>query len=164
MIDEKEIIINGITYIKKEPKTQKKVTRFKISEELKLLKIFKKVFSNESENPIDEDYCLENGIYIVDPANVILCEGKSERAKRFLSRFTDNDASYKPKKPELDYKLDLDKFSSARFNVDYLLTILECFKIIEESCKITLKNDYPVTLENKDFKFILAPRIDSEDN
>lgn len=142
-----------------EKKTSKKnVKRFGESETLKLIKALTQLFQIEEES-INEDYLVETNITIIDPANVCCVTGKSEQAKRILSMFKCSKVEDKPE-PKLDYVMEKGEIPKSRYSQEYLLKIMNILKITSDSIDITTRHDYPITLENKDFKFILAPRIE----
>jgi hypothetical protein len=138
--------------------------RFKPSEELKLLRLFNRIFNDEIEQGYSEDLAVSKGICVTDAANVLLCEALTEQAKRFLVRYkwlTDDDEDKGEslyKKPELEYTIS-GELAVSSFSMEYMSKIMSIMDL-GEKVKITNRKDYPITIENEHFRFILAPRVD----
>jgi hypothetical protein len=87
--------------------------------------------------------------------------GKTEQAKRFLSRFIYNEAK--------EYKIP-DLFGGnmesgkTKISIIYLNRILKIFDSFSDESGLIIQTskDYPVTIENEHLKFIIAPRIDND--
>lgn len=98
----------------------------------------------------------------IDSANVCMVIALSDRAKDVLRLFINCDSNIE-KIPDLSfYEKNENVLCSSRFSVHYLTVIIKFFDYENDSLRISLKNDYPVKIENKDFAFILAPRVDGE--
>jgi hypothetical protein len=127
--------------------------------EYKILKAINEVFTdyNNKYLPVDEkDY------FVYCPCKVNLIEAKSDFGKKLLLRFLsiDENGKQKEKKPVIEYAKE--EVSTSKFSLSYLNKILSIFDYdVNGAVKITLKKDYPITIENDDFKCILAPRIEA---
>ncbi len=135
-----------------------------------------KVFEIQSES-INEEWAVNNQFGVIDPANVLLVIGKTEEARRLLSIFKPfnsevkiptldwvPDYTYTPKNEEKNTPELIEiKQQKCKFSQEYIIKIFNILNACEDSISITTKYDYPGLFENKDFKFILAPRITSED-
>lgn len=155
------ITIDGIEYVKKDKKLSfPEAKRFSFTEMNKIIIPMKKTFSL-AKNPISEEEALEKLKCVHDPANVGMISGKSEEAKRLLSYFVDKEDDIELELPTLkDYDSSL--LSICSYSLEYLKPFIDILNITDDKIKIKVKNDYPLTLENKDFILILAPRIKEE--
>ena len=123
-----------------------------------LKKIFKeKDISKAKEIPESE----QKGY--LDPANVLMIIPKTNIG---LDILTSNFEIGEPQKvPDLIYDNKEGLNSSCKFSIEYMSIILEfikCFGNSEETIKFSVSKDYPLSVELKHFKIILAPRIDNE--
>jgi hypothetical protein len=120
----------------------------------------------EAANPVSESKSLEIKFGIMDPANVMMIIPKTNRAKVILRRYIEED--YNPvtnKIPDLSYKTK--GIISVKVSCDYMKYIfafLEIYNKINNTGSVIIhaKKDFPISLENEDFRFILAPRVDAE--
>ena len=141
--------------------------RFSPREEIRLLRLFNRIFDDNLEQGYSEELAVLKGVCVTDSANVLLCEALTEQAKRFLCKYKwleegdedKGDNIYK--KPELNYSMQLSTIAVCCFNAEYMQKIMSIMNL-GEKIKITSKADYPITIENEHFKFILAPRIEDE--
>lgn len=76
---------------------------------------------------------------------------------------------YKDNIPKLDYGIREKApglLSSCKYSMIYLTKLFKifelCTKLFESQIKLSVANDYPMTMENEHFKIILAPRISNE--
>lgn len=142
----------------------KNKTELTLTQEYRILKAIEKIF-NDNHNKYSP--VLEENWFITCPANVSLIFAKSDFGKKLLLRFLNIDDNGKPmrdtKSPSLDYFATEKDVPKVKISMEYLTNILEIFKY-DDSVSITIKKDYPITIENKDFKCIIAPRVESEDN
>jgi len=140
----------------------KEIKRFEAGKIAKLTKALDKVF--EQTNNCSEDNAVKlEECQITDVAHVCMVVAKTEEAKRVLSLFIDTNNI--PKLPPLDYivrKTDVNTECVAKYSTDYILLIMNILKHTQDYIKISLKEDFPSTLETEHFKFLLAPRIDSD--
>ena len=154
------INVNGIEYIKK-GESKKEAKRFKLSDIIKLLRLFNKKFDYQ-EKGMSEEYAVENGIQITDPACVMCVTAKSEEAKRFLAYFRNLEIEDDSKKiDKLDFKADQE--IKAKYSMEYLQPIFEILNVTGDGVKIQMKTDYPIKLENEHFEFVLAPRVEDDE-
>jgi len=111
-------------------------------------------------------------VSIMDSAYIIRIDAKTDEAKKVIYDFIDVDNNKSNKPTNLSYMIDtftdLEKETSAEFSVEYLKWIFKFFDILNEeicgSVFIKVRKDYPLTVEDKHFKIILAPRISGEKN
>lgn len=137
----------------------KSAKRFPLEQELKLLKLLNKIFNDYNDS--EEDYLIENDKMIVDPANVCGVIGKTEQAKRILSRFIDQEN--KKEIPNLDFKTLENEVSSSKVSLDFMNKILAIIGVDSDAVRITTRKDFPVRIENQHFIFVLAPRVNTDD-
>ena len=130
------------------------VERFKIEVEQKMVKALGKLLSEPSEQVSEDEIILKEFFGVIDLANIFMVSGKTERAKRLLSRFYNGEQ----RKPELEYGGG----GPCKYSSDYLKKIFNFFEVCGESVKINVKSEYPATLENEDFVVFLAPRVDND--
>lgn len=115
-----------------------------------LLKAKSGYYAEDAENlPGKEGY--------MDPANVCMIIPLKKWVKdAIISIF---DTGEPAKAPELDYKtITAGTAQSSKYSMDYLKIGLKLAGYYE-SVKISMKHEYPLTLETEDFKIILAPRV-----
>jgi hypothetical protein len=152
---------------------KKKALRFEEKQYIRLVKLLSGIFQIEGES-ITEDWAMENEFYAVDPANVCMAIPKTEEAKRILAIFR----AFEPERnsyPNMDYipeyKFFPDKEPKEQIKIkeqkvklsqEYLRKILEILNVTDDAVELTVKKDYPITVENMHFKFILAPRIEND--
>lgn len=98
---------------------------------------------------------------VMDLASICCVEGKTTFAKYLLGFF---DAPEHEKPFKLNY--DAGSLVGCKFSVNYLsraMKLIEASSVDEYSvATLKVKFEYPVTLENKQFRIIIAPRIDTE--
>ncbi len=137
---------------------QKEIKRFDIKTEAKLLRTVGGLL-NQRKTPITEERAVESEtISVMDPASVTMLIAKTEEAKRLLSRFKDFDEE--TKEPTLDYRVVRnDRSPTSKYSIEYLSKIIKIFDCFEGGVEISIRNDYPSTLENDHFRAILAPRV-----
>jgi hypothetical protein len=116
-------------------------------------------------NPISEEKAVEKGISIIDAVNVSLVRGKSEEAKRLLSRFREEEGDTRADSIEMKYSANEGDIMKSGFNLKRLTSILAFLGILDKEglVKLTVGKDYPITIENEHFEFILAPRVEAEE-
>src|SRR3990167_3101089 len=125
--------------------------RFDVNFETKILVKLSKLLKQPEEQQKEEDIVLKDFVGVMGMGDVVMVSGKTEKAKRVLSRFYLKDE----RKPELDYKTD--KIPSCKYSVDLLKNIMDFFDVFDDSVRITLKEDYPATIENDGFCVYIAP-------
>ena len=139
-----------------------KIERFEAGDIAKITKALSKIF--EQTNNCSEDKAMElKECLVVDLTHVCMVEAKTEKAKRVLATFINIENI--PKTPDLDYivrKDDVNKKYTAIYSMDYTLLILNVLKHTDDHFKISLKEDFPSVIETEYFKFMLAPRIETE--
>ena len=142
------------------------IERFSIEEETKLLKVFEKVFS--ISNTITEEKAVQaDRPFCIDPAHVVLCVAKTEKAKRLISRFIIANTDYKiPKLKRAIKREDIKKGNSyspkSMYSLDYFTSVMKLISCVTDHFAITVLNDHPAFIECEDFEFLLAPRIEAE--
>ena len=130
-----------------------------IAQEFKILKAIEKVFSDNHNITIPKDnkYC------VICPANVSFIMAQSDFGKKLLLRFLSITEEGEGKiEPTLDYFTAEKEIPKSKFSLEYINNLFDIFKY-DEAVSITIKKDYPMTIENKDFKVILAPRIEGDE-
>lgn len=134
------------------------VKRFPVKDEMKLTVLLLKIFNGYNE--VAEDYLIKNERIVTDPSNVCGVWGKSEEAKRLLSKFVNLECDKDI--PKLNFKSkDADAVISSKFALEYFERFMQIIKVTSDTFRISCNKDYPVQIENKDFCFLLAPRIES---
>ena len=133
------------------------VKRFELKTEMKVMKALSKLL-NVADNPISEDEAIKDNLEVVDRCMICAIRANTEEAKRVLSRFKEKDSKFKI--PELNYEHD-GKLAVSSYDNEYLKLIIGLMDTIEEKSKITINKDFPMMLENKHFKVILAPRVEN---
>ena len=148
----------------KEEKQKNEINRFPFSEEHALMREIHKTFPSQKDC-ISEDEALRlKNVCIMDPANVSMIVAKTEEAKRLLSRFITK-TQKKQKTPSLNYVAKNGEKIMSRYSVEYLLKILEILgENDSSSISISMKKQYPLTMGNKHFDLILAPRVENEED
>lgn len=127
------------------------IDRFDAGTEAKLIKALSKLF-RESNNCTESDAVALDNCSCVDPANVCMVSGKTEKAKRCLSRFVDK--TNQPKIPAFNIEGNTSNFSS-----DYFVSLINVLKVTNDYMTFTVGHDAPGKFENEHFSFLLAPRI-----
>lgn len=140
------------------------INLFSTKEESKIHNALGKLFCDVS-CPVSETWALkQERVVVFDPATVCLIASRSDRAKLILRRYIDAEDEEK-KFPELKYKLEKEPLKSKYAN-NYMKKAMDIFiaSSIEdddnESVTIKVSKDYPMTIYNKDFEFVLAPRVE----
>lgn len=165
---ENEIELNGKKYVLKgiKDKKESEFEGFEFKEYEKLLKTLNKFLSFKKEYLSQSEAFAIDELGVMDPANVLLIIAKSERAKDLLRLFHHKDGedhkNFFHKSPELDYT-SFDKEIKSKYSIEYLNKIIELFSICDEVENVSFQtgSDYPLTVENDDWKAILAPRVDN---
>ena len=129
-------------------------------EELKTIKALSSMLKevDEPNKRIYEPESEEN-ICIMDPADFCMIIAKSPTAKRLLCSFMLKDESIM-KMPTLDYTHS--GLCCSKYSIEYLTKIIKLLSCSGESAKFIIGSDYPATIENDEFKVILAPRVNND--
>ena len=139
----------------------KSTEEFDSNQYLKLVSAINKILPNyRIESLISEDklYTFDN-IATLDLPNICIIVAVSNRAKRLLSHYLPSDYE-SCKVPELNYVMDSTYFpATSKYSINYIKKIIGIFDLLSDCVKISLKNNYPSTFENDDFKIMLAPRV-----
>lgn len=157
------ITINGEKYrkIKKEEEPLTYET-FNQKETEQLTKAISKIFEWSNKQRTLTKELLRKGFGVLDPASICMITAKTPQAMAILIGF--HDADNEIQRPITLKKYDTKKNEKSKFSTEYLLLGMKIFDLFEEqSVWIKTGTDYPITIENKHFQFILAPRIDQED-
>ena len=168
------VIIGGIEYVPKEDAKNKNTVvcldRFSTRQESKLHKLLQSSGYGFHDVPdhISEIDAVEKEIVVTDSANVCMIVGKSVRARLFLRRYVSIEEK-KMTAPNLGY-ITIDKnYEGKEIRSKYSLKAVKgsiaFFEAVPdngEALSIKLKHDYPITIENNDFKFVIAPRVDND--
>lgn len=128
-----------------------------LKQEYKLLEALNDIFNDEHNTKLPEkDY------FVLCPANVCLCVAKSDKAKKWILRFIDSDNSRNKDIPNLSMLPEKLEEQKAVLSMEYMEKIMKVLGKTDDRIKITIRKDYPAIIENEDFKFVLAPRIENE--
>jgi hypothetical protein len=117
---------------------------------------------------ITEYDAVKEAFGVMDGANVLMVVARSMRARALLRRYVsvDVDLDARQRIPELTYTEGAQWKSW--YSVDYMLPIMDFFSATKESkndsvgVNFKIGTDYPITICNDDFEFILAPRVSNE--
>ena len=142
---------------------EKQVERFEPKIESSLIKSLNKLLGTPNTSISEEAALNRESVLAMCPANVCMVVAKTERAKRVLSRFIN--PGLEDKQPELNYTDTKAGEIKATYSNEYLLAIMNVIKSlkdIHEKTTFKINNDYPLTAENDDFSFILAPRVGND--
>jgi len=117
--------------------------------EVKILKALSKLLEdrNNTKQPEPDKYS------VIDEANVCMITAKTDDAKKILLRFID--VENQKKDVDIEYTSEI---SVSKFSTEYLNRILKIFEY-SDSVKLTMGKDKPITIENRDFKVLLAPKV-----
>lgn len=166
-----KITIDGKEYVLKDKvkiEHKKIENMFNANQYSALLKELSEFLSPADDPLSDEEVLNLTEVSAMDPANVILCYAKTERAKILLKHFIESE-NVNSKIPSLDYYKANGSPISAKYSLDYLLAFMKFFekynKILKEDSnpRLSLNKDYPLLIENEDFGFLLAPRLDDDE-
>lgn len=161
---ENGIILNEKTYVLKGSFNKVECKdRFTTEQEAKIHKVLQEINKcyNEVVDCITEEEAISKPIAAMDGANVSMVIAKTDRAKLVLRRYYTGEI----KIPELLYNdLPEKKEIKSMYSIEYLNDIMKFFRVmmkIHDCGKITMriKPDFPMTIEDNDFRFILAPRV-----
>ena len=90
----------------------------------------------------------------MDKNNIMMVIPRTPEVINVLKNYEETES----KEPKLEYDNN-----TATYNREYFKDILKLLtKNKSDTIKLSVKKDYPLTIENEDFKIILAPRIDTE--
>lgn len=148
-------------------KGRKQVDRFNSTQEEKIISALNVMFDNNGIDTMSEEEVLD-GACVIDACNVLLVCGKSEKANRILSHYISFETERK-EMPKWDFIAENQDGkalypSSSRFSMEYLNKIFKFFdKCGEEAVRISVLNNHPIKIEDSNFAFILAPRIEQDD-
>lgn len=185
-----EIELDGITYMNKgfvddnftaNEEVEKKIAdnkgvprkniegeTFSVIEEGKMHKAMSKIL-NDALDCVSETFCLNmKEVVVIDSANVCMFVAKTDRAKGFLRRYIDVEQEKDDKDVKLEYEMPTkENVLKSKYSSDYMKKALDFFAVlntknITTGVNIKIKNDYPMTIENDDFKFVLAPRVEND--
>lgn len=160
----KEIKLNEETYILKSdiPIVKKECERFSHEIYQKLHKYFGKAGYTTNYNATEEYMLGLKDAFVIDPANVTMTIGKTERAKRFLALYLDLESSTEFKS-ETIYNFKTENEIKSCYSLELLNPLLKFLKVASEKVVIQMKDNHPIKLETDDFICILAPRILGDD-
>jgi hypothetical protein len=132
-----------------------------LKDEVKLITALNKLFKEQiPEDNLNLEGMTEDIGYMTED-NILMLICKTQRAKEIFKRFT-NKHIKQQNIPKLVYSITEKEqgiTNISRYNTEYLLRILNILKYTFDSVDISLKRDYPITLETEHFKIILAPKM-----
>ena len=134
--------------------------RYDIKTEGKLLKAINKLLPEHNEMTEEEVLNLSE-VAIMTPCNVCMFIAKTERSKRLLSRFVLKESNIKVPVLSYDPKGSINNITS-KYSTEYLKNLMDLFVLNGAGVKLSIMADYPITLEDNDFKVILAPRLEND--
>lgn len=98
---------------------------------------------------------------VMDNAVIMLIVAKDDQAKNVLCRYIYYEKESQ-KLPDLDFKT---AEGTCKYGVKWIKFAMDLFNASDETdypkVTMTMKKDYPITMENEHFKVILAPVIDN---
>lgn len=139
-----------------------KTKQFSYKTQIKLIKAMESLGYRESDELIDYD---KSSIAISEPCNILMIESLTEESRNFLINFADNTNLKEDFEISKFWDNDLiDKSRVFAFSNEYLNKALNLLNITCEVTKIKVKElSFPIILENKYFRIILAPRLEEGD-
>ena len=126
---------------------------------LKTIVQLKKLFK-ERESTHCKDIPEGDLVGYMDATNVIMVVPKTNIGHELLT--ANFELSKSQKIPEINYSTKT--FPSSKYSVEYMKIILnfvQSFSDDESSLRLTLSGDYPLMVDLKHFRIILAPRVES---
>jgi len=157
------ITVDGVEYVKKNIEREEELTieTFSHKETEAITKVIAKQFEWSNKQRTITKEMIEKEMAVMDAGNVSLIVAKTPQAKKILIQFIDADKQ-EQKAPTLKYD-ESNKPIRSRYATNYLIPALQLFDIFDESPNISVAKDYPITIENKHFRYILAPRVDKDE-
>ena len=144
------------------------VNAFKGQTEAPILKALGKILPDVEQCLSEASALKVKELGVMDPANVCMIVALSDRAKIVLRRFMPGDAEV-CKIPELDHNIDSKTPDNGvcKYSIGYLKLIMDFFNVMDKkedisTIKLSVKSDYPMMIENSDFRVIVAPRFESD--
>lgn len=129
-----------------------KMERYELKKETKIMKALSRFFKDATDPKTD----VTKEVAKMTEDNVCLVEAKTPAAKFCLNRFIEKD-EVEQKIPKLKYG---NNGFQSKYPENYILRMSELFNIFKnEGVVISMNEDMPITMENSEFKVILAPRI-----
>lgn len=165
-----EIELNGKKYVLKNEILKSNINvedKFTLKQEIELNQKFIKIFPQSEIVILDEQILLKENVYVMSPCNVLMVSSNTTKGKLFLKNYV-QEYELNKKMFNLDYKIkDVETEITSKFTLSYLFKIFDILKVVQkfekkESIKLKLNQDYPMTIETKNFKFVLAPRIETD--
>lgn len=137
------------------------IERYDIKQETKVLKALSGIFMEEKCLVSEDEIINSDDIMAVDQAHVCMAIAKTSRAKICLRRFYNPDVSHK--EPCLE-AMGINKpyGGDSAYSTDYFVNIMKVVQACDDHFHIRLGHDTPCIIETEDFRFLLAPRIESE--
>lgn len=133
------------------------IKRFEAKTEIKVIAALSKML-NDGDGTMTEERALTKPFLVM--TYVMGVCALTEEAKRTLSRFySENDKEIK-EIPKLEYEPD-SSGKTAKYNLEYMERALKVLKACGKNVKVSMKGEYPVTLENEHFKIFIAPRVEN---
>ena len=138
------------------------IERYDIKTESKLLKALGGIFEEMTCLVNEEDIRHAENITAVDLEHVCMVTALTGRAKLILRRFYNPEAF--TKEPTLSFRdsRNVIMAGDSMYSTDYMVKILKVFEAHDDHFRIRLGTEYPCIIDSEDFRFLLAPRIDSE--
>lgn len=126
-----------------------------------LKKICELIYGNRNHKERNTETNIpEKHIELMNTDNVCMIISKTHKAKMLLSKIPRIERTTPIRQPELDYTTT--NIPTCRYSTDYIHMINQVLFTDEKDDKtrITMKEDYPATIENTNFKILLAPVVE----
>lgn len=122
-----------------------------------------------SQNPLPKEIKHKEEFGIINVDNILMIIGKTDETKKLLNKFIDRyyntfekeefkNKTIIPKLNYINHQANNEPIMST-YNIKLLQKALNLLRIENEEVIIFIKKDYPITLENRLFKIIIAPIV-----
>jgi hypothetical protein len=150
----------------------KQITKFPLELEIKLFTQLKKLFKAYAvEDQLTEQQLSDaEQVTVMTQCNVLMCIAKTQETRQVLRPFICKDDKIN-KEPTLDYSVGK-MGTGAKISMDYLKRVIDILDVFNKlnykntysqvNAKIQTLHDYPLTIENEYFRFIIAPRVEND--
>ena len=142
------------------------MNRFDEKTEKKLTRLITKMMP--TMNQITEEEAIKKDKLIaIDLSRITAITAKTEEAKRLIAQFVDKDEFVRVGDivDKLDYSIKgIEPENKCKYPMKDMAIILQFFYAMDQNdngITIKMKNDYPITIENKHFTSITAPRVEA---
>jgi hypothetical protein len=158
----KTININGKEYVLKselKKNNESSCEYFEWDDEQRLHNTLNKIINYKKKCLSEKSAMKRKNLCATDSINVFMIIAKTQRAKTIIRRYINPDDKLQ-EEPKIEYESD--SIAKSKYSLGYLTKMFDFFDILtDNSVVFTMKEDYPLTVENNDFKIILAPRVEN---